>query len=269
MKTISTGNLRRSLIAGCLLLVLVSVIGCSCNPEADAISPAVTPFPTSTLFPTPTLCSPTSVPKSVAELEVDTSLLTDDPCRAPCWHDIIPGVSDEDDVRAQLRASPLVRQETLEYEKYEVEKIPYSLFYWQAHGEYPNRISLRDGVVLSIEIEVDHDWTLGEAVDKFGPLEYVLAYYYGEEDYGYHVEFYYPAQGIEFESDTFPIEGPIYATNKGIISEDLKVTLAEYFAPTSLEGMMSEVYSYTSDDIEDWLADIHEWEGFGKVELAR
>ncbi|MBN1976695.1 MAG: hypothetical protein JW918_04765 [Anaerolineae bacterium] len=254
MKAISTRNWTGSLVAGFLLLALFFA-GCSCGPEADVSPPADIPLPTSTPSPP----------------ELDTSLLTDDPCRAPCWHNIIPGVSGEDDVRAQLQDSPFVKEGTLEYELTEWREVQLGMFYWQGRGEHYNRVYLRDGKVLRIEIRIDHDWTLGEAVDKFGPPKGVLADTYGVETTGYHVDFYYPAQGLIFESNMLPVDRQVYlGDGKGILQKDLKVTQATYFAPTSLEGMISEVYLYSpDDDMEGWLANIHEWQGFGEVELAR
>jgi hypothetical protein len=185
---------------------------------------------------------------------LDTSLLTDDPCRAPCWHNIIPGVSGEDDVRAQLQDNSLIRKGTLRYELTEEAGVPIGLFYWQARSEHYNRIILRDEVVRRMEVWVDHDWTLGEVVDKFGPPEYILTYVDCLESCLHAVEFYYPAQGLEFESVTFDRED--------IISRDLKVTLGVYFAPTTLEGMMSEAYLCPPEKMETCLSDIGKWEGF-------
>jgi hypothetical protein len=176
-------------------------------------------------------------------------------------------VSGEDEVRAQLQDSPFVREGTLEYELTEERGIQLGFFSWQARSELYNRIYLRDGKVLRIEIRTDHDWTLGEAVDKFGPPEGVFADIYRES---YRVDFYYPAQGLRFVSFMLLIDRQVYlGDGKGVLQEDMKVTRAVYSAPTSLEGMVSEVYLYSPDDMEDWLADIHEWQGFGEVELAR
>jgi hypothetical protein len=255
-------------LVSCLLLALVSVISCSCKHEPDSgSSSAILP---ATVAPSPTILVPTGTPEPITEPELDISLLTDDPCRAPCWHNITPGLANESDVRTQLQSSSFVRKDTLKYESTEEAGIPVGLFYWQAKSERYNRILLRDQVVLRMEIRVDHAWTLGETVEKFGPPGYVYAVIEGEEDFVYVVVLYYPAQGLVFESATFPIKKADYTFGeKGIVSEDLRVTQAIYFAPTSLEGMITEVYLYPPDMMEDWLAEVHEWEGFGKVELAR
>jgi hypothetical protein len=104
---------------------------------------------------------------------------------------------------------------------------------------------------------VDHDWTLGDVVDKFGPPEYIQVYTDCEEDCVNVVDLFYPGQGLVFESVT---QGG--STGKSIVSEDLGVTRGVYFAPTTLEGMMSEVYFRPPDRAAKWLANIREWKGF-------
>lgn len=255
MKSTSLGNPTGFLVVGCLAVVLMLAMGCACKPSTDDSPPTDTPSATSIVSPTPS--SPTAVPKEVAELEVDTSLLTDNPCRVPCWHNIIPGESDADHVRAQLEDNPTVRKSTLAYELTEEGGVPIGLFYWLAKGELWNRIVLHNETVVRMEIYVDHDWTLGDVVDKFGSPEYVDSYPYGEEGTGYFVVFYYPAQGLKFHSSTFPFTGEFG------ITRDLKVTEGVYFAPTTLEGMLSEAYLCPPEKMEDCrLDDVREWEGF-------
>ena len=254
MKSISMGNLTSFLMVGCSLLVLVSASGCSCRPKVEVGSPADTSLPTTT--PSPTLDGRTSIPEEVAGLALDISLLTDDPCRVPCWHNIIPGVSGVDDVRAQLENSPFVRKGTLRYGATEEAGVPVTRFSWQAKSENYNRVTFRDEKVVRIEIQVDHDWALSDVVGKFGDPEYVVSHQFGEEAPGYLVVLYYPAQGVQFRSSTYPFAGEYR------ITKDLKVTQGVYFAPTTLEGMLSEAYLCPPGKMETCLGDIRQWEGF-------
>jgi hypothetical protein len=170
----------------------------------------------------------------------------------------VPGVSDKDDVIAHLQDSPLVREGTLEHEPTLEGEVPVYLFYWQARGEFYNRIVLRDDTVLRLQIWLDHDWTLGDAVDKFGPPEYVYEILDCEEGCVYGVDFYYPTQGVSLESITDCYQG------QGRITSDLKVMQAAFFAPTTLEGMVSEVYLCPPERMERCLDEIRAWTGFEK-----
>lgn len=260
MKSTPLGSPTGFSLLGCLLVVLVLALGCTCKPATDDSPPTDTPSATSISSPTPG--KPTSVPREVAELEVDTSLLTDNPCRVPCWHNIIPGESNVDHVRAQLEDNPTVRQSTLGYELTEEVGVPIGLFGWLAKGELWNRIVFHNETVVRMEIFVDHDWTLGEAVDKFGSPKYVVSYTYdGHEGDGFAVVVYYPDQGLKFHSSTYPYKRDKYGNTR--ITRNLKVTMGVYFAPTTMEGMLSEAYLCSPEKMEDCRPDdIREWEGF-------
>lgn len=106
--------------------------------------------------------------------QLDTSLLTDDPCAAPCWNNITPGISDENDVHRQLEDSPFVRKGSVEHSLTEQDGIPLTTFSWQAQGKPKNWIYLRDGKVLRVRINLDYALTLDEIVEKHGPPEAVL-----------------------------------------------------------------------------------------------
>jgi hypothetical protein len=257
-------NLANPMIAiSCLLLALAPVLSCSCKPEPNASSPTRTPSSTSH--------KPTSTPNPITEPELDTSLLTDIPCAAPCWLNINPGQSDGSDVRAQLRDSPFIRKGTLKYEMTEEAGVPVGLFYWQAKSEHYNRIILRDKIVLRMEIWVDHDWTLGETVDKYGSPENVYAVLddVGEHPY-YTVVLDYPAQGLSFASWSYPVleEDFVVEEGVGILPEDLKVTVVYYYTPMSFEDALRDVFLYSPEAIEHTLEVAQEWEGFGRVKLA-
>jgi hypothetical protein len=150
--------------------------------------------------------------------EVDVSLMTGDPCAIPCWHNITPGVSDEDTVRDQLENSPFVRKGTLRHDPIEKEGAPLTMFAWRDQEGDFNRIYFRDGKVLRIEIGLDYDLTLGQVVDKYGPPEYV--YTYARGSFEYFVFFSYPTQGLEVQSYLSAPDASNYIVSRdtGIVS---------------------------------------------------
>lgn len=245
---------------GCFVVVVVAASGCSSGILCGAPEPTVDPTPVPTAIPTSRCDAPTRTPYADASPELDVSLLTDEPCRAPCWHNIVPGVSGQDDVLAQLEDSPFVREGTLGHNPSLEGEVPTYVFYWKARGERYNRIVLRDETVLRLEIGVDHDWTLGDAVDKFGPPEYVYEVLECEEGCVYGVTFYYPSQGLSLDSITLGCR----LNAEYHITRDLKVTWGEYFAPTTLEGMWSEAYLCPPDNMEVCMSIATEWRGFQK-----
>jgi hypothetical protein len=83
------------------------------------------------------------------ERELDDSFVTDAPCAAPCWHNITPGVSSNDDVRAQLQDSPFVQEGTLSYSAVLQRDVWLRRFLWQDRRGSYDSVYLREDVVLA------------------------------------------------------------------------------------------------------------------------
>lgn len=201
---------------------------------------------------------------------IDTSLLTGDPCTPPCWHNIIPGVSDEDNVCGQLENSPFVKQGTLNRRLTEVRGVPLVMFAWsswQARVEDPNRVYLRDGKVLLIEIKLNYDLTLGEIVNKYGPPASLFATIGVADFFWYEVTFDYPSQGLTLRS--FSLVNPEDVADGTVpLSEDMKITAVYYYAPTSLQDALNEVFLLTPDGVKYGVANRQEWQGFVRIKAA-
>jgi hypothetical protein len=201
--------------------------------------------------------------------ELDTSLLTGSPCRAPCWHNIIPGTSSEEVVHEQLESSSLVRKGTVRCDSAEQEGVLLTMCAWRDQKGDFNRLYLHDGKVLRIEIELDYDLTLGEVVDEYGPPEYVYAEAGGSFEYA--VFLLYPTQGLGFTSYVFAPDAAKYIVSRdiGIVSKELKVEEAIYFSPTSLRELFEEVLLLSPSRVEHHVINSREWSDFGQVELAQ
>lgn len=207
---------------------------------------------------------------------LDKSLLTDEPCSAPCWHNLVPGESTEADVRRELEGSPWVKANTLDSTPTIMNEIPVLIIGWEDRGrglretlrDAFNSVQVTDGKASLITIYLDYDLSLGEVVAKYGPPEGVYAL--ETRSFGCKAILDYPAKGLTFSSyspsvdyeDVFPRKGV------GVLSEDLKVTSVAYYAPTSLESALRDVFLLYPDRIERMLSDEQPWQGFGEVKLA-
>lgn len=214
--------------------------------------------------------------------ELDSSLLTGDPCTPPCWHNITPGVAEEDDVRSQLENSPFVEKGTVRYSLTEESGVPLVVFSWQARGgdyiylqngvvwqmERWNYIYLRDGKVLRIEIGLHGRVTLGEIVDKYGPPERISAFVSVADFYWYHITIDYPSQGLRLES--FSLVDPKEVASGTIsVTREMRITGACYYEPTSfLEKALGEAFLLPPDRVADYIAGSQEWAGFGRIKIA-
>ena len=199
---------------------------------------------------------------------VDRSLLTDDPCAAPCWGGIVPGESTEADAHRALDGNPLVKRATIRTTLTEQNGVPLTIIGWQGRG--PNAVVLRDGKVLRIEVGLDRGPTLGQMVERLGPPERVYAHVRCTEFWGYLVVFDYPARGLTLWSESYPVnlEDVVAAKGMGVLREDMRVTRATYYAPTTLRSALADVFLYDLEGVEGLIGDLREWQGFTQVTLA-
>ena len=196
--------------------------------------------------------------------EVDRSLLTDDPCRAPCWAGLVPGEATKADVLLALESSPWVKEGS-------IISRPISVL-WEDQGNrfYPwNRAHVRGGYLALIEIQIDFELTLGELVGKFGPPEGVYAYE-KLHSYTYTVILDYPTLGMSFTSVLLPVSSSevLLGRDVGLISPDFVVTEAHYYVPGTLTSVMRDAFLKSPEWVEQILRDEQPWRGFGEVKLA-
>lgn len=202
---------------------------------------------------------------------IDRSLLTDSPCTAPCWQNITPGLSNEDDVRQQLEACPFVREGSISRGETERSGVKLVRFTWEsAAGPWDKRIRgarnylyLRDNVVLSMRLYLEYELTLKQVVEKYGPPEAIKVVRH-PPDASYQILMDYSHQGLDFRvlevlSDEDFMEG-----KAAPVFEDMKVTSVRYFVPTSIEGKLRDVLMYDQEGIEYALRYSQEWHGFGE-----
>ena len=124
---------------------------------------------------------------------------------------------------------------------------------------------------LRIELHPNHPLRLGEVVAKHGPPENVYAAVGGEGYIEYIVILDYPSTGMKYSSVSKvgpeKGEGIVSDEDVGTVGEDMRVTLAVYFAPTSFEDALRNVFLYEEELVAQDLGSVQEWKGFGPVEL--
>ena len=200
--------------------------------------------------------------------ELDASLLTDDPCAAPCWQNIVPGVTTFEEAQSQLETSPFVRNGSLDCHVAESGET-HDQFFWHGRSmKYYNYLYLREGKVVLIDIHPDYTLTLGQVVDKFGPPERV---YVGLGLGGNLLIAYldYPAQGLRFTAE-WPVrdrtERRIVDSGIALLTEDREIVEVAYFAPGPLEDVLQNPHRYPPKGrVEEYLERAQEWEGFGRI----
>ena len=198
--------------------------------------------------------------------EPDRSILTDEPCAAPCWYGITPGVSDLEEVRQSLATNPHVDQASIREQQGTGDMVQVD---WLERGLFSGLglLSLRNDVVERIDLRMRYKITLGQVVEKYGPPEKVAAWYARAAGTAYYIRLYYPSKGLLFLVDTRPRASPLGDTD--VITEDMVITDVLYFAPTSIEDLLlSDLIPIGNEKGPHMLERLQDWPGFGPITLS-
>jgi hypothetical protein len=87
---------------------------------------------------------------------------------------------------------------------------------------------------------------------------------------GYSVVFEYPTQGLTLDSYTWPEDNVYIAIDRGVgpVSEEMLVTWVSYYAPTSLECALRDVFLFGPAKVAYFMDHAQDWDGFGPVSLT-
>ncbi len=190
----------------------------------------------------------------------DISLRTGIPCSPPCWHNLVPGESGEEDVCRELEASPYVRAGTLRSWGEGVLRV----YGWASRRGNSNWIRLRDGKVWRMDIRPDYNLAIGEVVSLFGPPDGVYAYVEGNEQIVYGLILDYPTRGLEFSAYGDARHFSLTERTATITGKE-PVTVVYYYAPQSLESALRGPLACSPLCIGSALRDEQEWPGIGGI----
>lgn len=195
--------------------------------------------------------------------EPDRSILTDEPCAAPCWQGIVPSQTTEDEAIRILENNPFVSRRHLGCQRTEPRETICSWLgkYWRAGA---SKLYARDGVVSLMYLTPEINLTLGQVVTKYGPPEKVYTAIGGIEKLVYCFHLYYPSKGLHFISLT-PIDP---GEQKAPVTEHWTVNSMEYFAPTSLEGYLEVAIPDIPESRARALREVEDWQGFGVYDFS-
>lgn len=198
-----------------------------------------------------------SFPIDEAEVSVDKSLLTGDPCAPPCWYHLVPGESTEEDVLRVLQDLPFVDKDTIETQS-RVAFPGEQLVYWRSlasdkDDRRTGTVALDDkGQILFISYSPDYPLSLGKMIELFDVPDKVFVDYQVYDCY--NVSLIWLNRGLA--------AGITIGESQQVLPD----TLAEdvgYFAPLSSPAEYLEI-SHLSPG---YLNNFQEWEGFEAIKV--
>jgi len=181
----------------------------------------------------------------------DMSLLTDEPCAAPCWQRIVPGVSTAEDARRVLETCVYVSEGSYSEERQGRQT---KLLLWHPADcpECLNSITFQDDVVFTINLKVTYSLKAEQILEKYGPPEGMTVGIGGLPEWQYiAVGMHYPSKGLTFVASV-PLQEPRIEPTTVIAS-------ASYYSPTSFDDP-----TFMGPD---FLHLVKPWQGYGELEV--
>jgi hypothetical protein len=207
-------------------------------------------------------CSPTW-------LGLDSGLFSGEPCKAPCWQNLTPGLSTEE------AADRFVDDLGSEAWPGRYERVYDSGCRWIRVSDKSELgmtaivdLYIEDGELAFLQSTPPLGPTLRQVTNQFGQPEYFKALEAIGPDGKLDVlEIYYPAQGIAFQVH-------VNSEDAGRIKPNMRIIGIEYFPPGDLMTYLTARYSCRLGSVDAQLATKNEiakyiqpWSGYGEVTL--
>ncbi len=201
--------------------------------------------------------------------ELNVGLLTGKPCAPPCWQNLTPGTSTNEDVEQFLKnLNPIEwperddRVSTMGCTVISVRDQP---------GIEVNRLVnlfVYEERLMWIQSDINQTMTLKMIVDNYGePTYYRATNAIGLDGSAYYsVSVYYPSIGLKLD---IAVDEKLI----GRILPNMKVLAVEYYPVGDIEGYFSNKYTCwiesqeMADAINDELRYTQPWTGFGDIQV--
>ena len=205
--------------------------------------------------------------------ESDRSFLVDRSCSPPCWQNIIPGVTSQEESVGILSNSPLIQHDTLScYTSQSKEGYEWCSF--RRTSEEGSAIGFQNRTVNGFQLQ-SRNLTLDEVVSALGEPEYITNLHGSqtvEEGKCYRFDAYY-LRGISLlVSNCEPIDSSITTVsgNSLVVFPSMTVLQLVFIQPADDLQVLME-HKYNVEELSDYymvdLNSAHKWSGYGLYPL--
>ncbi len=195
------------------------------------------------------------------------SIFANPTCVPPCWQNIEPGKSSEQDAISALKKVPDIDLNSI-ITKGEHWDIFDDIVYFSIHDEsIVGRVYILDGKVAMIdfsrmEFRDNLDMTFGDAIDEFGEPQYIINMPIRIEIAWNILLAIQPKKGIIITCDV----GYIDWRSKTSLKQDSKIQYVTFFDPALYEKLLDARYiSGGGLDRTDTENSMIPWNGYGKI----
>jgi len=201
----------------------------------------------------------------------ESPVLHDTSCEPPCWHEIEPGITNQQELIDILINDPMVDPKTISSHGEQWKGFNDIVYFHLKSGEEV-RVYLLEDKVSMISFYDNLRLSFGQTIDQFGEPKKIIvfnmygpAFLFGEALHTI-VHAIEPEKGISYEGDFtgISIEKPFK------ISPSTKIDEFEFFDPDSYlqlleQGMFSDVGLEGSRTLEL----VQEWKGYGEYKSIK
>lgn len=207
---------------------------------------------------------------SCQQANLDRSYLEASPCKAPCWQNITPGVTDESSAMILLTNPDLIILDSVKCQRdSENNKINGCLF--RRISEEGGQISFHDGIVQGLTLKT-HYLTLGEVIETLGQPEYLIDIQGSQivsEGKCYRAGLFY-SEGIYFNiSGCEPIDSERELIHDGnlLFFEEMQIINVNFYEPSnSLEKSLLNLSN--SFGVDSKIEALKPWDEYGYYSLV-
>lgn len=214
-----------------------------------------------------TITALTSCKNTYSEKFKTQTIFQNPTCVPPCWQNIEPGKSSEQDVISYLKNVPDIDPNSI-INRGESWSIFDNVIYFSIHNEVVDgSVYLLNSKVAMIDFsELDFgknlNMTFGEAIDEFGDPQYILNIQISSELIMNAIIAIQTEKGIIVSSDV----GYINWESKTELSPESKIKSISFFDPKIYDRLLdSQLISMLELDRVDTLKNMIPWNGYGRI----
>ncbi len=195
-------------------------------------------------------------------------LITNTTCHPPCWQNIVPGKSTEQEVVGILNDNPIIDSNSLAIKGEPWNSFSDVIYFKTKPNEDIGAIYFINDKVAMITISGILKFSFEQAIDNLGEPQYIINMptYYGPPGFlkiSYEISALIPSEGIKFSYNTREIKG----NNQSSLSPGNQISEVSFFDKNSYEyilqaGMFSEGV-LNAIETEQYLIP---WDGYGELE---
>lgn len=196
------------------------------------------------------------------------SVLADNTCMAPCWYDIYPGLTTDEQSLDLLTNNKKIEVPTEKFEHSEDDGgVSQLQFYFKNDPTFIGEINYHRGVVKYISLYAEN-WSLENTISFFGQPDYYFSSFQRYESTYRTVFLFFPDEGTiiialpkDFNSQN---DNSILSNNTRV--DNVVFFSKDEFSPNSISPFLGEYGGKLVNILKD---NVHPWTGIGELQTIQ